>query len=65
MTISAIKVIQPLGEFYLAKIKARDLLRISTSSILKYDSNGRLTGNQRQLKESRLKSIAKFIKSVI
>lgn len=33
MNISAIKVKQPLGEFYIAKIKAGDLLKISTSSV--------------------------------
>lgn len=63
MIISAIKVVQPLGEFYLAKIKARDLLRISTSSILRYDRNGKLIGNQRPLRQERLKSIANFIRS--
>ena len=49
MEIKAIKVVQPLGEFYIAKIKAGDLLRISTSSVARYDKNGNLTGNQRPL----------------
>ena len=40
MIISAIKVTQPLGEFYIAKIKARDLLKVSTSSVLRYDKDG-------------------------
>ena len=63
MNISAIKISQPLGEFYLTKIKAKDLLRISTSSVLRYDKNGNLVGNQRTLKQERLKLIANFIQS--
>lgn len=31
--IHGIKVSQPLGDFFIAKIKARDLLEISTSSL--------------------------------
>ena len=50
--IHGIKVSQPLGDFFIAKIKARDLLEIST-----------LVGNQRPLKLPRLKAIANFIKS--
>ena len=63
MNISAIKVSQPLGDFFITKIKARDLLRISTSSVLRYDKQGKLAGNQRPLKKERLKAIANFIKS--
>lgn len=63
MIISAIKVSQPLGEFYISKIKAKDLLRISTSSVLRYEKDGSLKGNQRPLKLDRLKLIANFIKS--
>ena len=63
MEIKAIKVIQPLGEFYIAKIKASDLLKISTSSVARYDKDGNLKGNQRPLNEQRLKAIANFIMS--
>lgn len=63
MIITAIKVSQPLGDFYITKIKARDLLRISTSSVLRYDKEGHLIGNQRPLKEDRLKAIANFIRT--
>lgn len=63
MIISAIKVKQPLGEFYIAKIKAGDLLRISTSSVARYDKDGKLKGNQRPLDTKRLKAIANFIMS--
>lgn len=63
MKLSAIKITQPLGEFYITKIKAKDLLRISTSYVLRYDKDGNLKGNQRVLKPDRLKLIANFIQS--
>lgn len=63
MEIKAIKVIQPLGDFYIAKIKACDLLKISTSSVARYNKDGNLKGNQRPLNEQRLKAIANFIMS--
>lgn len=63
MNIKAIKVVQPLGEFYLAKIKAADLLKISTSAVARYDKDGVLKGNQRPLDEKRLKAIANFVMS--
>lgn len=64
MKLGAIKITQPLGEFYITKIKANDLLRISTSSVLRYDKDGNLKGNQRALKLDRLKLIANYIQSV-
>ena len=63
MKISAIKVTQPLGDFYIAKIKAGELLKISTSSVARYDKDGKLKGNQRPLDLKRLKAIAQFIMS--
>lgn len=63
MEVKAIKVVQPLGEFYIAKIKARELLKISTSSVARYDKDGNLKGNQRPLVPKRLKAIANFIMS--
>lgn len=63
MEVKAIKVVQPLGEFYIAKIKARELLKISTSSVARYDKDGYLKGNQRPLDPKRLKAIANFIMS--
>ena len=62
-TIQAIKVSQPLGDFYIAKIKAGDLLRISASSVLRYEKDGKLKGHQRQLNPERLKAIANFVQS--
>lgn len=63
MEVKAIKVVQPLGEFYIAKIKAGDLLKVSTSAVARYDKEGNLTGNQRPLDPKRLKAIANFIMS--
>lgn len=61
--ILGIKVSQPLGDFFIAKIKARDLLEISTSSVARYNKEGNIEGNQRPLNVPRLKAIADFIKS--
>lgn len=61
--IHGIKVCQPLGDFFIAKIKARDLLEVSTSSVARYNKEGRIVGNQRPLSLPRLKAIANFIKS--
>ena len=61
--IYGIKVSQPLGDFFIAKIKAKELLEISTSSVARYNKEGKLIGNQRPLKLPRLKAIANFIKS--
>lgn len=63
MEVKAIKVVQPLGEFYIAKINAGDLLKVSTSAVARYDKEGNLTGNQRPLDPKRLKAIANFIMS--
>lgn len=64
MKVRAIKIRQPLAEFYLAKFSARDLLRISTSAVARYNpSKGIIEGNQRQLDDNRLSAIAKYIQS--
>ncbi len=60
-----IKISQPLGDFFLTKIKASDLLQISFSEELQYiDENGKLKGSQRKSDDKRLKDIAKYIDSV-
>lgn len=63
MEIKAIKVTQPLGDFFITKIKASDLLMISTSQIARYDENGKLQGNQRKLDTKRISLISNYIKS--
>lgn len=64
MRLTAIKVSQPLADFYITKIKASDLLNVSFSEQLQYQENGELKGSQRKIDDRRLKEIAKFIDSV-
>ena len=64
MKLTAIKVSQPLADFYITKIKASDLLNVSFSEQLQYQENGELKGSQRKIDVRRLKEIAKFIDSV-
>lgn len=65
LELPALKVNQPLGEFYVISISAKDLLSISFSEPLKYiDNSGKVKGNQRPKDEKRLKEIAKYIESV-
>lgn len=65
MKIKAIKISQPLADFFITKIKAKDLLNISFSEQLEYiDEEGNLKGSQRKIKTDRLKEIGKYIDSV-
>lgn len=60
--ISAIKIKQPLGDFFIASIKAKDLLEISFSEVLEYKTEtGEMKGNQRRINENRLREIGKYI----
>lgn len=61
----ALKVSQPLGDFYVISINAEDLLSISFSEPLQYiDELGNVKGSQRPKDEKRLKEIARYIESV-
>jgi DNA phosphorothioation-associated DGQHR protein 1 len=63
--LQAIKVSQPLADFYITKIKAKDLLEVSFVEPLQYtDEKGNLKGSQRLQDIDRLKQIAKYINSV-
>lgn len=64
LKLYALKVSQPLAEFYITKIKATDLLKIAFSEELKYTEDGRQKGSQRIVNVPRLKEIAKYIDSV-
>jgi DNA phosphorothioation-associated DGQHR protein 1 len=65
LEVVALKVTQPLGEFYITKFKARDLLKFSFSEELTYvDDKGNLKGTQRKQDNRRLREIAKYIESV-
>lgn len=65
LEILAIKVSQPLCEFYLSSMKASDLLKVSFSEQLQYhDEHGKLQGSQRKIDSKRLSEIGRFIDSV-
>lgn len=65
LILPALKVRQPLGDFFVVSISARELLDISFSEPLKYiDNSGNVQGSQRPKDEKRLRQIAKYIDSV-
>lgn len=65
LEINALKVKQPLGDFFVISIGADKLLDITFSEPLKYvDSKGNVQGSQRVKNEKRLKEIGKYIESV-
>lgn len=65
LEVPALKVRQPLGDFFVISISARELLEVSFSEPLKYlDNSGNVQGSQRPKDIKRLKEIAKYIDSV-
>lgn len=65
LNLIAIRVTQPFGEFFITKIRAKDLLNISFSDPLRFiDESGKQRGSQRLLKDERLEEIAKYIKTI-
>lgn len=65
LELLAIKVSQPLCEFYLTSMKAGDLLKVSFSEQLQYhDEAGKLQGSQRKIDSKRLNEIGRYIDSV-
>jgi DNA phosphorothioation-associated DGQHR protein 1 len=69
--IPALKITQPLGTFYVFKMKASDLKAVSYSSRAKYKKSGYLnnvfapiSGTQRELNDDREKEIARYVNSV-
>ncbi len=61
----AIKVSQPLCDFYLTSMTATDLIQVSFSEQLQYhDENGKLQGSQRKIDSKRLSEIGRYIDSV-
>jgi|GEM_PF-370756 DGQHR domain protein len=63
MKVNAIKVQQPLGDFYITKIKAGDLLNIAYTEEFRYKKDGTQEGTQRPTDEKRLKEISNYIRS--
>jgi DNA phosphorothioation-associated DGQHR protein 1 len=65
LEISALKVIQPLGTFYVLKLGASQLLSVTFSEPMEYvDEFGKVRGSQRPKDKKRLTDIAKYIDSV-
>lgn len=56
---TTIKLEQPLGVFYVFKIPASKLMKV-TFSMAAYNQNGKLSGVQRKLKDERIKQIALY-----
>lgn len=54
---------QPLGDFYIGKIKAGELLNISYTEEFRYKKDGSQVGTQRPIDDKRLKEISNFIRS--
>lgn len=57
-----LEVKQPFGTFYVVSMKAKDLLLLQFSDVLRYDENKRLSGSQRKLDlNKRVKDITSYI----
>ncbi|TBW50367.1 DGQHR domain-containing protein [Marinobacter halodurans] len=66
VTFDAIKVSQPVGDFYCGVMKASDVTRISEADVRKiqHDDVGKYLGIQRELKPDRVKKISFYIKGI-
>lgn len=65
LELFAIKISQPLSDFYITSIKAKDLMEIAFSEEMQYiNDKGKVVGHQRKIDEKRLKEIGRYIDSV-
>lgn len=65
LEVFGIRVTQPLCDFYITSIKARDLQKFAFSEQLQYiGEDGILNGSQRKIDDRRLGEIGKYIDSV-
>ncbi|WCT13480.1 DGQHR domain-containing protein [Mucilaginibacter jinjuensis] len=65
LKINAIKITQPLGDFFITGLNAASLRIIAFSEELQYyDESGKLQGSQRKIDDRRLKEIGRYIDSV-
>ncbi len=66
VVIDAIKVSQPVGDFYCGVMNASDVTRISEADVRKiqHDDVGKYLGIQRELKPDRVKKISSYIKGI-
>lgn len=61
LKLKILEVNQPFGSFYVAKLKASELLKIAESDPYRVLDNGQFAGVQRPRQESRLKEIAEYL----
>lgn len=68
LIVPAFKIIQPIGEFFIGKIRAQDLVKITYADVRNIESGDReittFMGIQRQLSQSRVKEIKQYINTV-
>ena len=62
-SFSAIKIIQPLGEFYLTSLPVSLLLKVSFTTQLTLKQNNIFVGHQRRRDEKRIHEIANYLQS--
>lgn len=61
--LKMIKLSQPIGDFYLAKIDAQELLRMSTVDRRHIDEDDEIIGVQRPLRVDKVREIKKYLTS--
>lgn len=61
ISIPVIKAIQPIGEVYLAKIEAQNLLKLSSVDRRHIDEDDEIIGIQRPLKQDKVREIKKYL----
>ena len=64
MKYKAIKIDQSFDSFFVMKMSAFDLLKVSFSDPLRYNEKQDLIGNQRDLRNDRIKEIGEYINGV-
>ena len=65
MEVPAIKLTQPIGEFYVGAIRFQDLIDISKADLRRIEEGtDRFVGIQRKIRPDRVKEIADFVDSI-
>ena len=63
--ITALKISQPFGDFFICELTANDLLHLTFSDPLRFkDESGNLVGSQRIIDDIRVKEIGDYIQTV-
>jgi DGQHR domain-containing protein len=65
LRVPVLRVTQPIGEFFVGVISAKDLIEISSADIRRIEGDlDRYVGIQRKLSEDRVKEIGAFVNSI-